>query len=110
MSVVALVVGRFAGAVLRADLPELPEERLAETIVFVVRRVRGMPSPMRLGVGAVAAVVGGLGAVVGDGRVAAVLRRFPLPLTGEYVRLVRSLAYAYVWDRWPTTSAAGAAR
>jgi hypothetical protein len=110
MSVVARVVGRFADAVLRADLPELPEDRLADTIAFVVRRVRGMPSPMRLGVGTVAATVGAVGAVVGDRRVAAVLRRFALPLTGEYVRLVRSLAYAYVWERWPSTSAAGAAR
>ena len=33
--------------------------------------------------------------------------RRPLPLAGDYVRLVRSLGYAYVWDAWPDTSPDG---
>ncbi len=43
-------------------------------------------------------VAGGRRTVVG------VLARRPLPLLGEYVRLVRSLAYAYVWETWPDTT------
>ena len=42
-----------------------------------------------------------LGRLVGLDRLAAFLARRPVPVLGEYVRLVRSLAYAYVWDTWP---------
>jgi hypothetical protein len=35
--------------------------------------------------------------------------RTPLPLFGEYVRLIRSLGYAYVWETWPGTQPTGAA-
>jgi hypothetical protein len=62
---------------------------------------------MRLAVGAVALTVGGVGRVVGAHRVAALLAGHPLPIAGEYVRLVRSLAYAYIWERWPDTAATG---
>ena len=65
---------------------------------------------MRLGVGAVATIVGGVGRLAGTARVAAVLADHPLPIIGEYVRLVRSLAYAYIWETWPDTSAAGRPR
>ena len=34
----------------------------------------------------------------------------PLPLLGEYVRLIRSLGYAYVWETWPQTRPTGAAQ
>ncbi len=42
-------------------------------------------------------------------RVAGALAGHPLPVVGEYVRLLRSLAYAYVWDTWPDTSVTGRA-
>jgi hypothetical protein len=63
---------------------------------------------MRLGVGIVAAGVGGIARVAGTRRTVAFLARHPLPLLGEYVRLLRSLAYAYVWDTWPDTTSTGA--
>ena len=62
---------------------------------------------MRLAVGVVATVVGAVGRVAGTRRLVAVLARRPLPVLGEYVRLVRSLAYAYVWETWPDTAASG---
>ena len=37
------------------------------------------------------------------------LARRPLPVAGEYVRLMRSLTYAYIWETWPDTSAIGPA-
>ena len=32
----------------------------------------------------------------------------PLPLVGEFPRLVRSLGFAYIWETWPDTSPSGA--
>ena len=32
----------------------------------------------------------------------------PLPLLAEYPRLIRSLAYAFVWETWPDTTSTGA--
>ena len=62
---------------------------------------------MKVGVTAVAALVAILGKVVGGARLTALLARHPVPLFGEYVRLVRSLTYAYVWDTWPHTDPTG---
>ena len=74
-------------------------------MAFAGRRIAGLPSPMRLGVGVVAARRRrGVGRVVGRPALVGVLARRPLPLLGEYVRLVRSLAYAYVWETWPDTA------
>jgi hypothetical protein len=101
------LIADFCEQVVAHDLPELPPERRRAVVEFTTRRLGGLPSPMRLGVGAVATIVGGVGRVAGTGRVAAVLGDHPLPITGEYVRLVRSLAYAYIWETWPDTSAAG---
>jgi hypothetical protein len=47
---------------------------------------------------------------VGRRRVVRLLAARPLPVVGDYVRLVRSLTYAYVWETWPATAADGAAR
>ena len=103
------LVARFSDVLLAADLPDLPAERRREVTAFVGRRVDSLPSPMRVGLSAVAIVTGAAGAVVGRGRVVALLRRHPLPLAGDYVRLVRSLGYAYVWERWPDTGPRGGA-
>jgi hypothetical protein len=98
----------FCDRLVAHDLPDLPAERRADVVAFAGRRVDHLPSPMRLGVGAVAAIVGIAGRVAGTGRVAGLLARHPLPVFGEYVRLVRSLTLAYVWDTWPDTSVTGA--
>ena len=66
-----------------------------------------LPSPMRIGVGVVAVAVAGAGRLVGGGRVVRLLAARPLPVLGEYVRLVRSLGYAYVWETWPATTPTG---
>ena len=49
-------------------------------------------------------------AVPGGRAVARFLVSKPLPLLGEYPRLIRSLGYAYVWERWPDTLPTGASR
>lgn len=104
------LVAEFSDAVLGADLPALPAERRAETVGFTERRIATLPSPMKLGVGVVAVAVGGLGRLAGTTRLARFLGRRPLPVLGDYVRLVRSLGYAYIWETWPSTAADGAAR
>ena len=40
-------------------------------------------------------------ALPGSGRFVSWLILHPVPLLGEYVRMIRSLAYTYVWERWP---------
>jgi hypothetical protein len=102
-------VAAFCDEVLVHDLPDLPAERRAEVVAFAGRRIRGLPSPMRIGVGAVAVAVAAAGRVVGLARLVRLLAARPLPVLGEYVRLVRSLGYAYVWETWPATTPTGGA-
>jgi hypothetical protein len=89
------------------DLPGLPPGQRAEVVAFTGRRIAALPSPMRLGVGAVGLALAGVGRVVGADRLAACLGPRSLPVVREYVRLVRSLAFAYVWDSWPATAPDG---
>jgi len=103
------LIAEFCDELVAHDLPDLPTDRRAEVVAFTLRRIAGLPSPMRLGVGAVAAFVGVLGTVVGLRRLVGVVATRPLPLLGEYVRLVRSLVYAYVWETWPDTATSGRA-
>ncbi len=103
-------VTTFCDELVRRDLPELPDAQRAEVVAFTRRRIARLPSPMRLGVGAVAVLVGAAGRVLGVARVTAFLAARPLPVLGEYVRLVRSLAYAYVWETWPATAPTGGRR
>jgi hypothetical protein len=72
-------------------------------VAFTARRVDGLPSVMHLGVLIIAAVVRGLLALPGSSMLVSFLARTALPLLGEYVRLVRSLGYAYIWETWPDT-------
>ena len=102
-------IAQFSDHLVAHDLPGLRESQRREVVAFAGRRISALPSPMRIGVGAVAVVVHGLGLLVGPVRLTAVAARTPLPLLGEYVRLVRSLAYAYVWETWPDTAPDGAA-
>lgn len=101
--------GAAAAELLGLDLPALDGERRQAAGAFVVGRVAGMPTPMAVGVGVVSAAVHGLGAVIGRRRVIAALARRPLPVFADYLRLLRSLGYAYIWERWPETAADGRA-
>jgi len=103
----ARLIAEFSDQVIAADLPALPADRRAEVVAFAGRRIAGLPSPMMLGVGIVAVAVGCLGRVVGLRRLTALLARRPVPLFGDYVRLVRSLSFAYVWETWPSTAPDG---
>ena len=97
------LVGPFADRLLAADLPALDDHRRAEVTAFTAQRVDGMPSVMRIGVVCIAALVRVGLAAPGGGSLVGFLARHPLPLVGEYVRLVRSLGYTYVWETWPDT-------
>jgi len=101
-------ISAFSDRLVARDLPDLPDERRAAVVAFVGHRVATLPTPMRLGVGMVALAVAAAGRLIGPDRVTGLLAAHPLPVLGEYVRLVRSLAYAYVWENWPATAAAGA--
>lgn len=105
----ARLVAEFSDRVIANDLPGLPAAKRARVVAFTGRRIAGLPTPMKVGVGIAAVVVGVIGRVVGPSRAAAFLARHPLPVLGDYVRLVRSLSYAYVWETWPSTSPDGGA-
>jgi hypothetical protein len=104
------IVGPFAEMLLAADLPQLPAERRAEAVRFVERRMTTIPSFTRFGV-ALMAVLFRIVVAAPYGRPAArFLASRPLPLVGEYPRLIRSLGYAFIWERWPDTLPTGAPR
>jgi hypothetical protein len=103
------IVGPFADLLLTADLPELPDERRADVVEFVQRRANGVPSFTRFGLTVIALLYHCVMFFPGGRRIARALASKPIPLLGEYPRLVRSLGFAYVWDRWPDTSPTGRA-
>jgi hypothetical protein len=100
-------VARFSSNLVAHDLPRLPADRRADAVAFTTRRITGLPAPMAAGVAIVAPIVDGL-TRFGGPRAVRFVARTPLPLVGDYVRLVRSLATAYVWETWPATAADGA--
>ena len=100
--------GVFADALLAAELPDLTEERRAETVVFVCRRAREVPTPLRLGLTALSFGVALGQRLAGAERTTAFLRVTGLPFVGELARMVRSLGFAFVWETWPATSPSGA--
>jgi hypothetical protein len=65
---------------------------------------------MRAGVSVVAIAVALAGRLAGGRGTARLLARHPLPVVGDYVRFVRALTTAYVWETWPSTAADGATR
>jgi hypothetical protein len=99
---------RFAEALVTLELPALPVQRRAETVRFIERRMGSLPEPVALGVSAAAASVNVACRIGGSDRVARLLARRPLPVLGDYARLVRSLAFAFVWETWPDTRPDGA--
>jgi hypothetical protein len=102
------IVGPFAEMVLAADLPLLPSERRTEVVQFVQRRAATVPSFTRFGVTVIGLFFAALVAVPGGRAVARLLMSKPLPVLGEYPKLIRSLGYAYIWQRWPDTLPTGA--
>jgi hypothetical protein len=104
------IVGPFAQFLLAADLPALAPERRSEVVRFVERRTLTVPSFTRFGV----TLIGLLYRVLLAAPAGHVAVRFlvsrPLPLLGEYPRLIRSLGYAYIWERWPDTLPNGASK
>ena len=100
--------GRFAERLLVLELPDLPPDRLRITVEFVCRRARQIPGPLRAGVVVLAVTTELAGRVADPDRAMAFLRATELPLVGELARLVRSLAFAFVWETWPDTSPTGA--
>ncbi|MEY2583780.1 MAG: hypothetical protein QOE09_3629 [Ilumatobacteraceae bacterium] len=104
------IVGPFADVLLAGDLPLLPIDRRAEVVQFVQQRAEVIPSFTRFGVTVIGLLYRGLIAAPGGVPVARFLASKPLPVLGEYPRLIRSLGYAYIWERWPDTAPNGAIR
>jgi hypothetical protein len=100
-------VGRFADALLAIDLPDLDSSRRATVVGFIERRVTILPSFTRFGVTMIAFTLDAVSRVVGLDRVIRFVAAKPLPVLAEYPRLIRSLAYAYVWETWPSTTTSG---
>lgn len=94
---------RFTRRLLAVDLPGLGESQRGEVTDFAVRRVDELPSVLRIGVKCIAAPMRIVIALPATDRLLAWLIRNPPPIVGEYVRMVRSLAYTYVWETWPMT-------
>jgi len=103
----AKIVGPFADMLLAVDLPDLPADIRAEVVQFVVRRAASVPSFTRFGVTVVGLLHRLLMAAPAGDRIAGALAERSLPILGEYPRLIRSLGYAYIWDRWPDSTATG---
>ena len=97
----------FADWLLARDLPGLDAARRRTTVGFVTRRMDDLPEPIQLGVLLIALAARALLSLPGGTAVLGLATRRPLPLAGEYVRLIRSLGYAYVWDAWPDTAPDG---
>lgn len=100
------VVAPTCEAVIRHDLPGLDEPRQREVVDFVCRRLSTLPVHMRWGVAVIATVVDVWRRSAGSPRLISLSNR-PLPLIGEYFRLLRSLSIAYIWEKWPDTQPDG---
>ena len=100
--------GLFADRLLTLELPDLDDAARAETVAFVCRRANQIPAPLRLGVVTLSTGVGLSQRIAGHERTTHALRPTHLPLVGELARMVRSLAFAFIWETWPDTSPTGA--
>jgi hypothetical protein len=101
-------LGLFADRLLTIELPDLPQPARDQAVMFVCRRANQMPSPLRIGLVLVCTGVALAQRIAGVDRTTRALQDSRLPLLGELPRMVRSLAFAYVWETWPDTSPAGA--
>ena len=100
------LVHSTAVTILQHDLPGLPEAVTQEVATFTVRRLGVLATHMRLGVAAIALFVRLFASIAGQPRLLW-LSKTHLPLLGEYFRLIRSLSYAYIWEKWPDTRSDG---
>ena len=100
--------GVFADRLLALELPDLPDDRRADAVEFTCRRADEVPSPLKLGISILAAGVGLAQQAVGDDTTTSFLRGTSLPFVGELARMVRSLAFAFIWETWPNTLPTGA--
>ena len=101
------LVEPFTRRLLAVDLPGLTADQRRDVTDFTIQRVDELPSVLRIGVTCIAAPMRIAIAAPGAGSMLAWLIRHPLPLIGEYVRMIRSLAYTYVWEHWPATAPDG---
>ncbi len=99
-----------AEVLLQRDLPGLPPDDRAVAAAFVAGRLDRLPSPLLLGVTVVALLYRLVLAAPGGPHLVRALARVPLPLVGEYPRLVRSLGLAFVYETWPDRRADGGRR
>lgn len=100
--------GVFADALLAVELPDLPDDRRRAAVAFVCRRAQEVPTPLRLGVTALALGTAVAQRVAGEERTTAFLQTTTLPFVAELARMVRSLGFAFVWETWPATAPTGA--
>jgi hypothetical protein len=100
------VASPTCNVILAGDLPDLSPERRYVVVALVVDRLGRLPGPTRRGVLIVAFAVNLLRVVTTDAVISR-LSHLPIPVVGEYFRLLRSLAYTYLWETWPDTSPSG---
>jgi hypothetical protein len=89
-------------SILRSDLPKISADVAEQAANFTVRRIRTLPSHMRIGVTMIAAAVRLIGGVSPEQFIVRISHTH-LPLISEYFRLIRSLSYAFIWETWPDT-------
>lgn len=102
-----VLVAPVADRVVASDLPALAHDRRREVVAFACHRIDHLPDSTRIGVLGVAAVYRAVALAPGGRRLVDALVRRRLPVLGEYVRLIRSLSSAYVWETWPGTDEHG---
>lgn len=100
--------GALADRLLALELPDLPTDRRTEAVAFTCRRATEVPSPLLLGIGALTIAVGLSQRAIGHARTTSFLQSTSLPFVGELTRMVRSLAFAFIWETWPYTGPTGA--
>jgi len=99
--------GHFADQLLVLELPDLSDAQRNDTVAFVCRRADQLPSPLRLGLVMLTCGVAAGQRLVGPDRTTRFLAATTMPFVGELARMVRSLAVAYVWETWPSTTPSG---
>ena len=97
----------FARYLAGRELPGLRSTQCDAIVPFVSTRCAGLPSVMRFGVAVISVIFGVLLKVPGGHNIVAWLCDHPLPILGEYPRLIRSLTFAFVFETWPDTQVDG---
>jgi hypothetical protein len=108
-------VAGFTDALLAERFSFLDPEQRSTTAQFVLQRWRVAAQPVRLGIAAVASILGGVAWAVAEthrsdrehawATVVSRCSRRALPLVSELTIFVLSLATAYASERWPAAAA-----